>query len=51
MLSVYERRSVEREGGDQTQLKAKRTASAQGLDRSNEGRSEVVLGVLIGGRI
>merc|ERR1740128_993477 len=45
MLSVYERRSVEREGGDQTQLKAKRTASAQGLDRSNEGDEYGLAGV------
>ena len=37
MLSVYERRSVERDAVD---LKSKRTASAQGLDRSNEGRVE-----------
>merc|ERR1740128_544283 len=43
--SVYERRSVEREGGDQTQLKAKRTASAQGLDRSNEGDEYGLAGV------
>lgn len=34
--SMYERRSVER---DTTDMKSKRTASAQGLDRSSEGKT------------
>ena len=35
LFSIYERRSVERD----VELKNKRTASAQALDRNNEGRA------------
>ena len=42
---MFERsqRSVEREVGAGGDFKAKRTASAQGLDRSTEGRSGVTV--------